>query len=96
MFQRDIFLLYQGRNSSVIHHSYLWSSKPFCIPELTCALFLSAENITSLHLNMLLILWWVCFDISDSEVSDSILRNDNNGFQMQMQHLKSTVDLYSL
>ncbi len=100
--------LHQGKNSSVIHHScFPWSSGSFGVAELTGAFLLfknvsrtvvlATPNVFAISLMGLFCffsLMMACFTDSDSFL-DLILTVDSNRFQMQIAHLKWTLDLLS-
>ncbi len=101
--------LHQGKNSSVIHHScFPWSSGSFGLVLLSSpvrsfflrmfqTVVLATPNVFAISLMGLFCffsLMMACFTDSDSSL-DLILTVDSNRFQMQIAHLKWTLDLLS-
>lgn len=93
-----------GKNSSVIHHrSFPRSSGHFGVLELTSVFFLLCLNVSVdlarlvslMGLFFILNQMMACFTGSDISF-DFILKVNNNRFHMQMQHMKSPLDVLSV
>ncbi len=98
--------LYHGEGSPTIHHCCpLWTSRPFCVAELSAFFFfflrmyqtvdLATPNVPAISLMDLFCFWSLtitCFTSMERSF-DRMMRVHSNSLHIQMTHLESTPDL---